>query len=230
MVRNNLHKLVLASVLMLLPFIAQAQVILKSWTIEDHSGEVKILVSGNTLEITAPKGLTLWYSQRLTGDYEISYRVKMLMQGGKYDRLSDLNCFWGANDPEHPGNLFARSEWRNGIFQHYKTLSLFYVGYGGNHNSTTRFRQYFAKAADTNDALARPVIKEYMDKAHLLLPNKWYHIQIRVKKGITTYRVNGEELFRLPIKGNEGDGHFGLRLLENHTLFTDFQVKNLKKK
>lgn len=230
MARSNLHTLVLGSILMLLPFMAQAQVALKDWTTEDHSGEVKILVSGDTLEITAPKGLTLWYNRRITGDYEISYRVKMLMQGGKYDRLSDLNCFWGANDPEHPDNLFARSGWRNGIFQRYKTLSLFYVGYGGNHNSTTRFRQYFAKAADTNDAVARPVIKEYTDKAHLLLPNKWYDIRIRVEKGITTYRVNGEELFRLPIKDNEGDGHFGLRLLKSHTLFTDFQVKKLQGK
>lgn len=230
MTRNTLHKLVSGSILMLLPLMVQAQIALKNWTIEDHSGEVKIIVSGDTLEITAPKGLTLWYNQRLTGDYEISYRVKMLMQGGKYDRLSDLNCFWGANDPKHAGNLFARSEWRNGIFQHYKTLSLFYVGYGGNHNSTTRFRQYFAKAADTSDAIARPVIKEYTDKSHLLFPNKWYDIQIRVEKGITTYRINGEELFRLTIKNNEGDGHFGLRLLENHTLFTNFQVKSLKKK
>ena len=230
MKRNNLYKLVSGSILMLLPLMVQAQIALKNWTIEDHSGEVKIIVSGDTLEITAPKGLTLWYNQRLTGDYEISYRVKMLMQGGKYDRLSDLNCFWGANDPEHPGNLFSRSEWRNGIFQHYKTLSLFYVGYGGNHNSTTRFRQYFAKAADTSDAIARPVIKEYTDKSYLLFPNKWYDIQIRVEKGITTYRINGEELFRLTIKNNEGDGHFGLRLLENHTLFTNFQVKSLKKK
>lgn len=230
MARSNLHTLILGSILMLLPFMAQAQVALKDWTTEDHSGEVKILVSGDTLEITAPKGLTLWYNRRITGDYEISYRVKMLMQGGKYDRLSDLNCFWGANDPEHPDNLFARSGWRNGIFQRYKTLSLFYVGYGGNHNSTTRFRQYFAKTADTNDAVARPVIKEYTDKAHLLLPNKWYDIRIRVEKGITTYHVNGEELFRLPVKDNEGDGHFGLRLLENHTLFTDFQVKKLQGK
>jgi len=53
----------------------------------------------------------------------------------------------------------------------------------------------------------------------LLIPNKWYDIKIRVEKGITTYSVNGEELFRLPVKENEGDGYFGLRLLENHTLF-----------
>lgn len=228
MTRNYMYTLVLGSLFMLFPFVAQAQGALKDWTIEDHSGEVQIITSGDTLEITSPKGLTLWYNRRLTGDYEISYRVKMLMQGGKYDRLSDLNCFWAANDPEHPDNLFARSKWRNGIFQRYKTLSLLYVGYGGNHNSTTRFRRYFAKAADTSDAIARPVIKEYTDKAHLLLPNKWYYIQIRVEKGVTTYRINGEELFRLPVKGNEGDGYFGLRLLENHVLFTGFQVKDLK--
>lgn len=111
MTKSSFHKLLLGSVLMLLPFAVQAQVVLKNWTIEDHSGKVKILVSSDTLEITAPDGLTLWYNQRLTGDYEIGYRVKMLMQGGKYDRLSDLNCFWGANDPEYPDNLFARSEW-----------------------------------------------------------------------------------------------------------------------
>ena len=129
--KHFIFKLISGSTLILLPLMTQAQITLKNWTIEDHSGKVKILVSSDTLEITAPDGLTLWYNQRLTGDYEIGYRVKMLMQGGKYDRLSDLNCFWGANDPEYPDNLFARSEWRNGIFQRYKTLSLFYVGYGG---------------------------------------------------------------------------------------------------
>ena len=58
MARSNLHTLILGSILMLLPFMAQAQVALKDWTTEDHSGEVKILVSSDTLEITAPKGLT----------------------------------------------------------------------------------------------------------------------------------------------------------------------------
>ena len=53
----------------------------------------------------------------------------MVMQGGKYDRLSDLNCFWAANDPKYPDDLFARSQWRDGIFKNYNTLNLFYVGY-----------------------------------------------------------------------------------------------------
>ena len=31
---------------------------------------------------------------------------------------------------KNPDNLFARSEWRNGVFKNYNTLDLFYVGYG----------------------------------------------------------------------------------------------------
>lgn len=228
MSNQYIYRILAGSLLLFFPFIMYAQVILKNWTVEDHSGEMQIIVSGDTLDITAPKGFTLWYNKRLTGDYEITYQVKVLMQNGKYDRLSDLNCFWGANDPEHPGDLYAQAAWRNGIFQHYKSLKLFYVGYGGNHNSTTRFRQYYGGGPSLNDSIARPVIKEYTDTGNLLFPNQWYRIQIRVKNGITTYHVNGKELFRLTIKEGEGDGHFGLRLLQNHVLFTDFRIKSIK--
>ena len=86
----------------------------------------------DTLELIVPEGLTLWYKDRLTGDYEISYYICTVMNGGEHDRLSDMNCFWAANDPKHPGELFARATWRNGVFRNYNTLNLFYVGYGGN--------------------------------------------------------------------------------------------------
>lgn len=219
---------ILLGICMLCSYTVRAQVTLKNWTIEDHSANARIVVSEDTFDITAPKGFTLWYNQRLSGQYEIRYRVKVLMQGGQYDRLSDMNCFWAASDPLNPQNLFARSKWRNGIFQHYKTLNLFYVGYGGNNNSTTRFRQYFGTSAETDDLKARPVIKEYTDKRHLLLPNQWYDIRICVMKDNTSYYVNEEELFRLPINGNTCDGHFGLRLMGNHVLFTDFHARTIE--
>lgn len=150
MLQHQFYKILLG-LGMFFSYTARAQVDLKNWTIEDHSANARIVVSEDTLDITAPKGFTLWYNQKLTGQYEIRYRVKVLMQGGQYDRLSDMNCFWAASDPLNPQNLFARSKWRNGIFQHYKTLNLFYVGYGGNNNSTTRFRQYFGTSADTDE-------------------------------------------------------------------------------
>ena len=199
----------------------------QQWKIEDASHALQVIERTDTLELIVPDGLTMWYQQRLAGNYEVSYRTCMVMQGGNYDRLSDLNCFWAANDPKYPDDLFTRSQWRDGIFKNYNTLNLFYVGYGGNDNSTTRFRRYRGEYYGVADDKVKPLLKEYTDASHLLVPNQWYQIRIKVEKGITTYSVNGEELFRYVLTGGEGDGHFGLRLLQNHVLFTDFKVTTL---
>lgn len=142
--------------------------------------------------------LSLWYKERLTGNYEITYRVQVVVENGSYDRLSDLNCFWGADDPRHPDDFFARSAWRNGEFKNYNTLDLYYVGYGGNDNGTTRFREYHGEYYGVDDAKIKPILKEYTDAAHLLKPNHWYEVKIRVENGATTYAMDGEELFSLP--------------------------------
>lgn len=208
-------------------FSAQAQTssVSAGWFVEDSSGKVQITSDKDTLDIVSPDGLTLWYKERLTGNYEIGYTVQVVMKEGTYDRLSDLNCFWGANDPQHPEDLFARSRWRNGVFRNYNSLNLFYVGYGGNQNTTTRFREYHGRYHGIDEAKVKPLLKEYTDAAHLLKPNRWYEIRIRVENGLTTFRVNGEELFRLPLEAGKGDGHFALRLLQNHVRFSDFRIK-----
>ena len=197
---------------------------LSDWIPEDSSGEVQITCMGDTMDIVSPDGLSLWYKHRLTGNYEISYRVKFVLENGKYDRLSDMNCFWSANDPAYPDDFFTRSRWRNGEFKNYNTLNLYYVGYGGNENKTTRFREYHAEYYGVDDTKVKPVLKEYTDAARLLKANEWYEIRIRVANGVTTFRVNGEELFSQPLAKGKGDGYFALRLWQNHVLFTDFKV------
>ncbi|WP_455586174.1 DUF6250 domain-containing protein [Bacteroides sp.] len=199
--------------------------VLEKWVAEDESAAMQLSLISDTLDIVAPAGLTLWYNEFLTGNYEINYRIAMLMQSGEYDRLSDLNCFWAASDPLYPDNIFARSAWRNGVFKNYNTLNLFYVGYGGNDNTTTRFRRYYAEYYGVDEDRVKPLIAEYTDRSHLLMPDKWYHIVIRVERGVTTYSVDGEELFRASLHPGEGDGYFGLRLLQNHVRMTGFQVK-----
>lgn len=206
-------------------FEAGASCKLSEWVPEDSSGKMQITCMGDTMDIVSPDGLSLWYKNRLTGNYEITFRVKVVMESGEYDRLSDLNCFWGADDPQHPGDFFARGKWRKGIFQNYNTLNLYYVGYGGNDNKTTRFREYHGKYYGLDDAKIKPVLKEYTDATHLLKPNYWYEIRIRVENGITTYCINGEELFRLPVELGKGDGYFALRLWKNHVRITGFEVK-----
>lgn len=182
---------------------------------------------GDTMDIVSPDGLSLWYKERLTGNYEITYRVQVVVENGSYDRLSDLNCFWGADDPRHPDDFFARSAWRNGEFKNYNTLDLYYVGYGGNDNGTTRFREYHGEYYGVDDAKIKPILKEYTDAAHLLKPNHWYEVKIRVENGATTYAMDGEELFSLPVADGKGDGYFALRLWQNHVRFADFQVANI---
>ena len=195
----------------------------QQWKIEMHPC-LQIIERADTLEVDSSGRTDYVVSATIDERYEPSYRICMVMQGGKYDRLSDLNCFWAANDPKYPDDLFARSQWRDGIFKNYNTLNLFYVGYGGNDNSTTRFRRYKGEYYGVADDKVKPLLKEYTDAPHLLVPNQWYEIRIRVEKGITTYSVNDEELFRYTLAGSEGDGHFGLRLLQNHVLFTDFKA------
>ena len=204
--------------------VAQQKVLSASdWIAEDQSGAFKLIQRADTLELIVPSGLTLWYNHRFTGDYEITYRVCVVMRGGSFDRLSDLNCFWGANDPLHSDHLLARSSWRKGIFQHYNSLNLFYVGYGGNQNTTTRFRRYHGEYYGVDENRIKPLLGEYTDANHLLRGNEWYQIQIKVKGDQTTYSVNGERLFSSSLNRGQGDGYFALRLLENHVLLTDFK-------
>ena len=69
-----------------------------------------------------------------------------------------------ASDPQYPDNIWKREKWRNGIFLNCYSLQLYYMGYGGNHNSTTRFRRYDGNEAAVTNAKARPaILKEYTD-------------------------------------------------------------------
>lgn len=195
------------------------------WIAEDESGDSRLVRHGDTLEITAPKGLTLWYPERLTGDYRVSYEATVLMQEGPCDRLGDLNCFWAAEDPEHGDDFFARASWRGGIFERYNSLDLFYVGYGGNGNTTTRFRRYYGNRYGAPADEVKPLIGEYTDAEHLLVANRPIRIEITVDSGRTTFRVDGEELFSRKLSPGEGDGYFGLRLLNNRTRIVNFRIE-----
>lgn len=198
---------------------------LSDWIIEDESDSASFTFLHDTLEIVSPKGLTMWYNRKLSGNYKISYSISLRMDGLPGDRLADMNCFWGASDPLHPDSLFIRSHERHGIFRNYNSLNLYYVGYGGNDNTTTRFRKYHGKFHNTDDARVKPLLQEYTDEAHLLKPNTWYNISITMQNGITAFSVNGEELFRLADQEPYEKGYFGIRLLENRAQITGFKIE-----
>ena len=133
----------------------------KYWHVESESPDYKVTFSGDTAEIFAPKGLTLWRNEKMSGNTTIEYDACISDTGKEGDRLSDLNCFWMASDPKFPADIRKRADWRKGIFVNCYSLQLYYLGFGGNHNSTTRFRRYDGNEAGVNDVNARPkILKE----------------------------------------------------------------------
>lgn len=197
----------------------------KYWTVESESPDYRISFSGDTCRILSPKGLTLWRNNKMEGNVTIEYDACVVDNGKPGDRLSDLNCFWMASDPEHPDNIFARAAWRNANFPKCYSMQLYYVGYGGNHNSTTRFRRYNADTTAIRNKAARPaILREYRDSAHLLTANKWYHIKIQNKDGRVIYSINGETLVDYVDPAPLTSGWFGFRTTLSHTCITNFRV------
>jgi rhamnogalacturonan endolyase len=144
-------------------------------------------------------GVTVWLNQRLEGNIQIEYKRKVLTAGKVNDRLSDLNQFWMASDPRNK-NLFTRT----GILEQYDSLQLYYVGMGGNTNSTTRFRKYEGNGM-------RTLLQEYTDTAHLLKENSEYKITIIIKNGVSAYLVNDVPYFSYADPNPLKSGYFGFR-------------------
>jgi hypothetical protein len=169
-----------------------------NWVIEKPKADSEIVCTKNgKLLIDTYGGATVWYKKELKGNIRITYKRKVIIEGGKNDRLSDLNNFWMATDPLN--KMFTRQ----GGFAEYDSLNMYYMGMGGNYNKTTRFRKY-----NTGD---KKIITEYTDSLHLLQPNKEYFIEIVVKDGVITFAVDGETFVSWKDEATFTHGYFGIR-------------------
>jgi hypothetical protein len=150
------------------------------------------------LLIDVDSGATVWLDKELSGNLLITYTRRVVVDGGKNDRLSDLNHFWMAQDPANP-DLFTRS----GVFEEYDQLQMYYAGIGGNGNTSTRLRRYGAGQ--------RVLLGEHLDAGHLLAPNRDYQVEIAVYEGCTRVRVDGKEYFTYRDPQPYTRGYFGFR-------------------
>lgn len=189
---------------------------LKQWSVEQMPGGTVEAADG-ALTINDKEGCTVWLRQKLKAPVTIRYKARLLSEGGAYDRVSDLNCFWMATDPKHPEDLLASK--RDGKFASYDGLRTYYVGCGGNTNSSTRFRRY----SGTGE---RPLLPEHdlSDFKYLLEGNREYQIEVRADGEWIEYRRDGVVFFRWRDPQPLKEGWFGFRTVWSHTEIRDFSV------
>ena len=129
-----------------------------------------------------------------------------MAKGGANDRVSDVNCFWMASEPSS-----AMPSPRSGRFGDYDSLQTYYVGMGGNDNTTTRFRRYAGGGP-------RPLRPEDDLRQHkvLLEPNCTYRIRVVARDGRAEFWRDGEKIFSFHDPAPLTAGWFGFRTIKSH--------------
>jgi hypothetical protein len=192
---------------------------LDKWRVEmERPGTVT--AKDGVLDIDVPAGVTVWLNTELTGPVMIEYDATVISAGGANDRVSDLNSFWMATDPKAPEDIFAQP--RTGKFAGYNSLDMYYVGLGGNGDTTTRFRRYIG------DAVERPLLPEndLKVKEHPevgIVANHMQRVTLIADGGLIQYWRDGVKIFEMQDAQPYTKGWFGIRTTKNH-----MQVRNLR--
>ena len=189
------------------------------WLVEQQPGGAVSAQTG-ALVIDDAGGCTVWFRPELVAPVIITYDATVMDRGGPHDRVSDLNCFWMATDPAAAdGSVPATTAKRTGAFADYDALQLYYVGYGGNANTTTRFRRYDGTGA-------RPLLPghDLQAPACLLRANTVYHLTLVAAGGRAQYFRDGELLFDYADPQPLTRGWFGFRTVHSHIEVRHFCV------
>ena len=188
------------------------------WEVE-QGDEGEVLFTKKGMEILDGSGCTVWLKTLLEQPITIEYDVTVIDKGGKYDRVSDMNVFWLASDPQHLDDFFFEGHGRAGQFKQYDNLQLYYVGMGGHDNTRTRYRRY--------DGQGNKVLQEkhdLKDEAVLLEANKTYTIRIEAIGDRMVYSRDGVVIYDIIDDNPLQKGWFGFRTWRSHQLISDLKI------
>ena len=191
-----------------------------NWMVEQMPGG-RFAIENGALTIEDAGGCTVWWREKLTAPVLVTYEATVVAAGGPFDRVSDLNCFWMATDPTAPANLFTPIHPRTGRFEDYDLLQTYYVGLGGNENTTTRFRRYAGGGL-------KPLLPEHdrREREVLLEGNRPYRIEVMVlADGTVRYCRDQQLIFEYRDPAPLKFGWFGIRTVRSHLRIRDFQVR-----
>jgi hypothetical protein len=198
------------------PATRPATTVASDWRIEAE--QAALVTLGDVIDIDTPAGLSLWYTRELKGPVAIEFDALAVSEGGTQDEVSDLNAFWMARDPDvSGGSVLARQ--RSGAFAEYDDLQTYYVGIGGNRNTTTRFRRYIGEPGN------RPLLPGHDLKGaeNLLVPNRWTHVRLIADGRQIAVERDGRRIFALEDTQPYRRGWFALRTTKSH-----LRIRNLR--
>jgi len=194
---------------------------LENWHIEAEKPG-RIFAANGVLDIEVPAGVTLWFKPRLEGPLTIEFEATAVSEGGINDQVSDLNVFWMAANVDGQQPVFAHS--RSGAFAEYNDLRTYYVGLGGNRNTTSRFRRYIG------DPVVRPLLPEHdLDaRSAMLVPGREQTITLIADGSRVEYRRDGDTLFRLEDPAPYTQGWFALRTTYSHLRIRALRIHRIR--
>lgn len=194
---------------------------LDRWRVEMERGGAVALRDG-VMEIDTEGGCTVWFREELHGPVMIRYDAVAVAEGGPRDRVSDLNCFWMATDPGAPPGRPPRQ--RSGAFADYDDLLAYYVGQGGNGNTTTRMRRYIGQPAN------RPLLPQHDLSApeHLLRANARQTVTLVAAGPRIAYWRDDVRVFALDDPRPYTRGWFGVRTTASRLRISNFRVHALE--
>jgi hypothetical protein len=190
------------------------------WSIEAEQ-PARVSAANGVLDIDSPAGCTVWFKHKLNGPIEIEFDATAVAAGGPNDQVSDLNVFWMATNRDGSAPLTPP---RSGKFAEYNDLLTYYVGLGGNRNTTSRFRRYIG------DPQSRPLLPEHDLKSPevLLMPNQRQHITLIADGGRIEYRRDGRTLFTYDDPAPYVQGWFAIRTTYSHLRIERLKIYTLK--
>lgn len=193
---------------------------MQQWVIE-KTDKTQVTIIDEALDMDDGAGVTVWFKHEVETPSVIEFNGTVVVNGGPNDRGTDLNFFWMAQEPGS-SDFFAKSDWRGGDMRKYDPMQLYYIGYGANNNSTTRYRRYPGDGT-------RPLLPEYdvKDPQFMNVPNQATNIKIVSLEDVTLIYSNNKLLYQIRDNEQFQSGMFGFRTWKSHLRADDFKVYQL---